>query len=174
MRMKCISRFYICSCPSCCQRCYVFVFFFFSRCKIFRHLSEEQTKRVVESSLGFIGLLRWDEKPGPLAQVFPKGFSQKGSDTNQRHEDCGNSYFCTNRYVEYLTWPAKPWNSNFRSFQTPRFDTKKYAKGDTDLWLCKPIDEGNTLEFLGHFFGWNWTIALGVEAENEAEVENHL
>lgn len=128
--------------------CYVFVFFFFE-VHIFRHLSEEQTKRVVESSLGFIGPLRWDEKPGFHVH---KRFPQKDSDTNQRHEDFGSSYFCTIGYVEYLDLTCQALKLKFSIFPDTEVWYKEICQGWHRSLALQTNWRGKYLRISGSFF----------------------
>ena len=150
--MKCISQFYIGSCPSCCHWLLCFRAFF-SRCISFGTSQKNKPSGWWNRLLVSLDL---QNEMKSLCTGIPKRFSPKGFWYKPKTWRLWD--FILLYHVEYLILTCQALKLKHWSFQTPRFDTKKYAKGDTDLWLCKPIDEGNTLEFLGHFFGWNHSL----------------
>ena len=135
MRTKCISRFYI-GAPLAVTDCCVFVLF--SRGA---YLSAP-LRRTNQAGGGIVSWFHWTFemrwKAWSIGTGIPKRFSQKGFLYKPKDMKTLGVHTSVPFWVSDLDLPSLE-TQHFGSFQTPRFDTKKYAKGDTDLWLCKPI-----------------------------------
>ena len=146
-------------CPSCCHWLLCFRAFF-SRCISFG--TSQKNKPSGWWNRLVVSLDLWDEMKS-LAQVFPKGFPQKDSDTNQRHEDFGNSYFCTIGYVEYLDLTCQALKLKFSIFPDTEVWYKEVCQGWHRSLALQTNWRGKNLWISGSFFWlkpWPWALKL--------------